>query len=141
MAVLLAIPRPFPACPRLHQASYSSLRSPRVSCIPVLGDLDEWLPRPSPAESSLPAVGQCSMEYRTVERSHRHWTNKGGQISRSGHRSDTADTFFVTKAREVIRLSTVERAFSHIRKVADVYRNDGADQHPSCLPRQPTRWA
>jgi len=49
---------------------------------------------------------------------------------RSGHRSDTTDAFFVTRTREAIKLLTVERTFSHIRKVADVYRNDGARYQP-----------
>lgn len=46
------------------------------------------------------------------------------------HRSHTADTFFVTRTREAVKLLTAERAFSHIRKVADVYRNDGARYQP-----------
>jgi site-specific recombinase XerD len=49
---------------------------------------------------------------------------------RSGHRSNTADTFFVTRTREAVKLLTTERAFSHIRKVADVYRNDGSRYQP-----------
>lgn len=49
---------------------------------------------------------------------------------RSGHRSNTADTFFVTQTREAVKLLTTERAFSHIRKVADVYRNDGSRYQP-----------
>jgi site-specific recombinase XerD len=49
---------------------------------------------------------------------------------RSGHQSSTADTFFVTRTRETVKLLTAERAFGHIRKVADVYRNDGARYQP-----------
>jgi site-specific recombinase XerD len=49
---------------------------------------------------------------------------------RSAHRNNTADTFFVTRTREEVKLLTTERAFSHIRKVADVYRNDGARYQP-----------
>jgi site-specific recombinase XerD len=49
---------------------------------------------------------------------------------RSSHRNNTADTFFLTRTSEAVKLLTAERAFTHIRKVADVYRNDGARYQP-----------
>ena len=49
---------------------------------------------------------------------------------RNSHRNNTADTFFVTRTREAVKLLTAERAFCHIRKVANVFRNDGARYQP-----------
>jgi len=50
--------------------------------------------------------------------------------SRSGHPNNAATAFFMTRTGEPVKLLTTERAFCCIRKVANVYRNDGSRYQP-----------
>jgi site-specific recombinase XerD len=50
--------------------------------------------------------------------------------SRNGYPNHKISTFFITRSGEPVKRSAAERAFCCIRKVANVFRNDGARYQP-----------